>query len=194
MSETITPSLLERVRHQDAAAWHRLVLLFTPVVYQWVRRGGVAEADAADVVQDPFVGVLHSVVEFRRDYDGATFRGWLRRITQHKVRDFFRRRADGPAAEGGSAANVRLQLHADLAPDDAAEETDETDSQSLVRRGLELIRDEFEPRTWQAFQAVGVDERPAAEVAAELGMSVGAVYVAKSRVLKRLREELNGLV
>ncbi|QDU21285.1 RNA polymerase sigma factor [Urbifossiella limnaea] len=191
MSETITPSLLERVRHQDAAAWHRLVLLFTPVVYQWVRRGGVPEADAPDVVQDTFVGVLHSVVEFRRDHDGATFRGWLRRITQYKVRDFFRRQADRPTAEGGSAANVRLHLHPELPPDD---EADETDSQSLVRRGLELIRDEFEPRTWQAFQAVGVDERPAAEVAAELGMSVGAVYVAKSRVLKRLREELDGLV
>lgn len=191
MSETITPSLLERVQKRDDVAWHRLMQLFTPLVYQWGRRAGLSEHDAADVVQDVFTGVLHSIAQFRRDQDGATFRGWLRRITQFKIADFHRKQQGQPVAEGGTDAHLRLQ---DKPEEPLAEDDDPTAAESLVQRGLELIRAEFAPNTWQAFRAVALDARPAADVAAELGLSIGAVYIAKSRVLKRLREELDGLI
>jgi RNA polymerase sigma-70 factor (ECF subfamily) len=187
MSDTITPSLLQRVRGRDEAAWGRLMQLFTPLVYEWARRAGLSEHDAADVVQDVFAGVLRGIGDFSREREGATFRGWLRRITQFKVADF-RRRGEA-VAEGGTDANLRLQDQPD-----AADEDDPAAGELLVRRGLDLIRDEFEPRTWRAFQAVALEGRAAAEVATESGMSVGAVYVAKSRVMKRLREELDGLI
>ncbi|MBA4188629.1 MAG: sigma-70 family RNA polymerase sigma factor [Planctomycetaceae bacterium] len=192
MTDTISSSLLERLQRHDAVAWQRMVQLFTPLVYQWARRSGLGEFDSADVVQDVFAGTLRGINRFTRVNPGDTFRGWLHQITRNKIVDFHRQRAGSPIAEGGSTANLRLHSvaqEAQFVSDDDAESTE-----CLVRRGLELIRGEFEPRTWLAFEAVATGERPAAEVATELGMSVGAVYVAKSRVIKRLRAELEGLI
>ena len=168
MAETIATSLLDRVRLQDEEAWRRLMQLFTPLVYKWARQAGLSEHDAADLVQEVFVGVMSSVAQFRRDHDGATFRGWLRRITQFKIIDFQRNRLGRPVAEGGTDANLRLQQQAGPLPEDE----EASASEALVRRGLELIRGEFEPRSWQAFQAVALDDRPPGDVATELNMSV----------------------
>ena len=193
MTDTISNSLLERLQRHDDAAWHRMVQLFTPLVYQWARRSGLGEHDSADVVQDVFAGTLRGIKRFSRVHPGDTFRGWLHQITRNKIADFHRQRTGSPVAEGGSAATMRLRDVAQEAQfvsrDDDAESTE-----CLVRRGLELIRGEFEPRTWLAFEAAATGERPATEIASELGMSVGAVYVAKSRVIKRLRLELEGLI
>ena len=188
-ADSVSSSLLVRARANDRTAWERLADLFTPVVYTWVRRGGVPEADAEDVVQDVFLEVSRGLNGFHRDQPGDTFGGWLRVLTRRRTCDYHRR--GHLAGAGGSTARVLLEQVPDTLVD-----TDPTDDPTaeVVRRGLDLIRDEFEPRTWQAFQAVAVAERPAADVAAELGLSVGAVYMAKSRVLKRLRAELDGLV
>jgi RNA polymerase sigma-70 factor (ECF subfamily) len=131
---------------------------------------------------------------FRKDREGDTFRGWLRRITQNKLRDHFRRRGREAEGVGGSSAQERLaQLPeperakvADLAADDEGE-------RSLFARALDLIRGEFAERTWAAFWRTAVEGRAPRDVAAELSMSPGAVRVAKSRVLHRLREELGDL-
>jgi len=183
---------LERVQADDGEAWDRLVTLYGPMVYQWCGRWHLQECDRADVFQEVFQAVSSHIGQFRKDRPGDTFRGWLRTITRNKIHDFFRRLGREPAGEGGTAAGMRLaQLPA--ADDDEPAADDENAERGLFLRALELIRAEFEPRTWQAFWATAVDGRSAKDMADELSMSPGAVRVAKSRVLQRLREELGEL-
>jgi RNA polymerase sigma-70 factor (ECF subfamily) len=130
--------------------------------------------------------------DFRRDRPGDTFRGWLRGITRWKARDHHRDAGNEPAAVGGSTAMVRLQDLADeLSADD--EEDPPSEIAGLLRRALELVRAEFEPTTWRAFLLTAVDNRPAPEAALELGLSPAAIRQAKSRVLRRIRQELGDL-
>jgi RNA polymerase sigma-70 factor (ECF subfamily) len=189
---SIHSSLLERLRAKSPESWGRLVHLFGPLVYQWCRRNGLQAADATDVGQDVFRAVASGVGQFRRDRPEDTFRGWLWTITRSKIADHWRRQQRHPQAPGGSSAQMRL---ADLAVADSevlnAPEP-ETPS-SLYQRGLELIQDEFAERTWKAFWRVVVDGCTPADVASEMGLSVNSVYLAKSRVLHRLREELGDL-
>jgi RNA polymerase sigma-70 factor (ECF subfamily) len=195
-SAVVTPSLVRRLQSQDSQAWRRLVFLFGPVVYAWCRRGGLQEADAADVRQEVFHVLSSKIGHFRREGPGSTFRGWLWTITHRKILDHQRRRAGRPVAIGGSDVLEQIQAiparddreASDLGGDAAAERA------YLFRRAAEAIRAEFETRTWQAFYRVAVENQSAADVAADLGMSKGAVYVAKSRVLRRLREELADLL
>jgi RNA polymerase sigma-70 factor (ECF subfamily) len=182
-------SLIDAAREHDPAAWERIVALYAPLVLHWCRQGGLGEDDAADVFQDVFQSVAAHLDGFRRDRTGGTFRGWLRTITRNKVNDAFRRRRREPPAVGGSEAQARWTQLPQPVPLD--EETSGSAAVSaLLRRGLELIQGEFEPRTWQAFWLTAVEGRAANDVAEELGMSGGAVRVAKSRVLHRLRAEL----
>jgi RNA polymerase sigma-70 factor (ECF subfamily) len=186
---TVSPSLLLRVRAGDPAAWQRLLQLYGPFVYALGRRQGLQPEDAADVVQEVFLAVARGLADFRREHPGDSFRGWLRVITGHKLADFWRRRSRRPQAEGGSEAQRRLEQ---LPQPDSAPSTNGADGHNtrlLLQRALELIRPGFSARTWQAFCGVALDGRPAADVAAELGLSVNAVYIARSRVLGRLRAE-----
>jgi RNA polymerase sigma-70 factor (ECF subfamily) len=191
-STATSPSLLERVKADDAAAWDRLVGLYAPLVYHWCRRYDLPEQEIADVFQDVFHAVATHIADFRRKMSGDTFRGWLRTITRNKVRDHFRKVGREPGGAGGTEAQLRFaQLP------DACSEADDSDERpadrGLFGRALELLRGEFEERTWQAFWRTAVEGRAAGEVGLELGMSPGAVRVAKSRVLRRLREELGEL-
>jgi RNA polymerase sigma-70 factor (ECF subfamily) len=180
--------LLERARAHDAAAWVRLVALYAPLVFHWCRGWGLQEEDAADVLQEVFQAVATHLGGFRKERAADTFRGWLRTITRSKVHDHFRRRSREPAGAGGSAAQAWLaQTPAPPADDEATEGRAE---RGLFRRALEGIASEFEERTWQAFWRTAVEGRAAKDVADELNMTPGAVRVAKSRVLQRLREEL----
>ena len=187
-------SLLARVQANDAAAWDRLVALYAPLVLAWCRRWDLQDQDAADVFQEVFQAVASHIATFHRDKPGDTFRGWLRTITGNKVRDHFRRLGRDPQGAGGTDALSRLnQLPAPL-PSSENVPAESSDDGGLFRHALELIRDQFEERTWQAFWRTAVDGRAAKDVAADLGMSPGAVRVAKSRVLQRLREELGDLI
>ena len=189
---SLSPSLLERLRARDDGAWRRLEALYGATVRGWCRRWGLAEADAADAAQEVFGAVVRGLADFRRDRPADSFRGWLWTVARNKARDHWRRQGDREAAAGGSTALEKLHQ---LAGDDgaASEEGRAAEEGALYRQALDLIKTEFEERTWRAFLLVTVEERPAADVAAELGMSPGAVYVAKSRVLKRLREEFADL-
>jgi RNA polymerase sigma-70 factor, ECF subfamily len=207
-------SLIDGMREDDGAAWDRMVALYAPLVARWCRGQRLSEADAADVFQEVFQAVAAHIGRFHQSRRGDTFRGWLRTITRNKIHDLYRRRRREPQGVGGSEAQRRMNLLS--VPGDAtdsvqgsagsfvppaaepalgepalAEPTSADPAErTLFRRGLELIRREFEDRTWQAFWRTAVDGRATADVAAELGMSPGAVRVAKSRVLQRLRSEL----
>jgi RNA polymerase sigma-70 factor, ECF subfamily len=187
-------SLLARVRANDPAAWDRLVSLYAPLILAWCRRWDLQDQDAADVFQEVFQAVATHIGNFHRNHPGDTFRGWLRTITANKVRDHFRRRGRDPQGAGGTDALTRLaQLPAPVPADDDAMAEPEPDS-GLFGRALALIRDQFEERTWKAFWGTAVEGRSPKDVAADLGMSVGAVRVAKSRVLQRLRDELGDVI
>lgn len=188
--ENVTsPSLLQRVRGRDEPAWQRLVLLYGPLVRYWCQQAGVAEADREDVAQEVFVAVGAGVADFQRQGVGS-FRAWIRGITRHKVLDQFRKRQRAPASAGGTDALQQLQEIPDPATpaDDAAETT------GLYRRAIDLIRSEFEERSFQAFWQAAVEGQPTDLVASQLGMSPVAVRIAKSRILARLREEVGDLI
>jgi RNA polymerase sigma-70 factor (ECF subfamily) len=179
-------SLLERVRQPgEQAAWARLVEMYTPLLFYWARRRGLQESDAADLVQDVFALLVHKLPEFVYDRR-KSFRNWLRTILYNKDRDRVRRAAHQPRTLG--------PLTEPSVPGDAEAAWEAEYRELLVARALELMQNEFQPATWKACWEVVVAGRPAAEVAAELGLTVGAVYAAKSRVLRRLRRELDGLL
>ena len=191
-SHATSMTLLAKVQAQEAEAWERFVELYAPLVHYWCRKAGLGEADTADVFQEVFQSVAAKIAAFRRDRPGDTLRGWLRTIAANKVRDHFRRSAGKASAQGGTSAQRLMHEVADPLVEDEAEEINVL--QGSVRRALDWIRGDFEPQTWQAFLQTQVEERPPAEVAAELGMTAAAVRKAKYRVLRRLREELDGLL
>ena len=186
-------TLLDRARANEADAWTRLVTLYTPLVRYWCLAGGLQPTDVDDVVQEVCRAALSGLANFRRDRPGDTFRGWLRSITRTALALHFRRRARVPAGSGGSAAFARLQEVADPAPE-LPEDDPSDEIRGLHRRALELVRAEFEDRTWQMFWLTAVEDREPADVAARFGVTPVAVRKAKSRVLRRLREEIGDLL
>jgi RNA polymerase sigma-70 factor (ECF subfamily) len=187
------PSLLQRARGRDALAWERVVALYGPLVLSWCRGLGLRDADAADVFQDVFQAVAAHLAGFRHGRPGGSFRGWLRTITRNKVHDHYRRREREPAGVGGSEARRQLEQVTGATPPDDPDGDDRAETE-LLHRALAVIRGEFEPRTWAAFWQTAVEGRAVADVAADLGMTSGAVRVAKSRVLHRLRTDLGDLL
>jgi RNA polymerase sigma-70 factor (ECF subfamily) len=191
---SLASSLLQRLQEQDPRSWERLDRLYGPVVLGWCLRAGLRQEDAADVGQEVFQAVAGAIGEFRRDRPGDSFRGWLWTVTRRKILDH-QRRSRRPQAAGGTTAQERLAQLA--AADDASElapPPDQGEVGAVYCRALELIQAEFAERTWRAFWGVAVDGLPAGQVAAPLGMTAGAVYIAKSRVLRRLREEFGELI
>lgn len=184
-------TLLERALASDAEAWQRVVDLYASLVAYWCRRSGVRQEDIADVSQEVFRSVAVGLEKFRRVRKSDTFRGWLRGVTQNKALDWHRQRGRQPAAAvgGTEAAMIMGGIPAESECDD-----DPRELAALFRRGLELVRGEFEPETWTAFWRVTVDGHATADVAAGLGVSPAAVRKAKSRVLSRLKQELGDLL
>lgn len=179
-------SLLMRVQREGRAEdWARLVNLLSPLLYDWSRRMGLSENDAADLVQEVFAVLVTKLPEFQYDPQ-KTFRGWLRTVGRNKWREMRRRRSETPTGTE--------ELNALAAADDPDPYWDVEFREHLAARALEIMRSQFQPTTWRACWEHVVSGRTAAEVARELGISEGAVYVAKSRVLRRLRRELQGLL
>ena len=180
-------SLIERLKTQDEEAWQRLLDLYVPVVFSWCRRSGMQAEDSADVVQEVFQAVISGIAKFHYTRPDDTFRGWLRTITRNKIRDHFRNQSGQPVAMGGTDAHRRFmevaEIEVEVSPDSGP-------IASLIHRALDLIRVEFEDRTWQAFWLAAVGQQRSGEVAQQLGMTSGAVRQAKYKVLRRLRQEL----
>lgn len=187
-----SPSLLERIRAHDRAAWERLVALYGLMVYGWCLRAGLQPADAADIGQEVFAAVARSIDGFRHDRARDTFRGWLFTITRNKIRDHCT--APGNTGAGGSDALRRFaELPAEQWEDENCDAEDD-ETRALYRRAIEYVRAEFTTQTWEAFWRTFVDGHAPADVAADLGVSANVVYLAKSRVLRRVRAEFAAVV
>jgi RNA polymerase sigma-70 factor, ECF subfamily len=183
-------SLLDGLKVHHPDAWRRLTQLYGPLVYGWCRRRGLQASDAEDVVQEVFLTVARRIGDFRHDQPGATFRGWLWTITRFKLGDWIRRQDTRDPAAGGTDAHLRLQEIPDADSGSSVEVAPGGSTAGLYRRALDLIHAEFGDRTWQAFWRVAVEGQTPADVAADLGLTRNAVYLARSRILRRLREVL----
>ncbi len=182
---TTSLTLLDRLGSRgDTGAWGQFVELYTPLLLAWCQRIGLSDADAADLTQTVFVTLYEKLPEFRYD-PTRSFRAWLKTVLMNAWRNRVRQNKNRAAASPGI-------LDPDLIPEtDPRLQLDEAEYRAhLVRRALALMQAHFEPTTWKACWEFVVNDRPAAEVAAELGISENAVYLAKSRVLRHLRHEL----
>jgi RNA polymerase sigma-70 factor (ECF subfamily) len=185
---TTPPSLLERLRQtQESDAWERFVEIYTPLLFAWTKRLGLSDHEAADLVQDVFTILVEQMPQFVYDKE-KSFRSYLKTVLLNRWRNQVRRRATENV--------VRHPALESVAGDDGpVAELEEAEYRKyLVTRALAVMKAEFEPATWQACWEFVVSGRSADEVARQLGMSVNAVYLAKSRVLRRLRQELSGFL
>jgi RNA polymerase sigma-70 factor (ECF subfamily) len=191
---TTSVSFLDRLRSRpDDRSWQRFVGLYTPLIRGWLRRQGVRADQAEDLTQEVLSVVVKELPGFRHDRRRGAFRCWLRTITVHRLRNFWRSQRQQPLARGGGAVEERLRQLED--PDSTlSRRWDEEHDRHVLRRLLELIEPEFSANIWQAFRRVGLQGERATDVGNALGMTVNAVLLAKSRVLRRLRAEAHGLV
>jgi RNA polymerase sigma-70 factor (ECF subfamily) len=168
-------------------AWKRFVDLYTPLIFFWARKLGLQEPDAADLVQEVLALLVQKMPAFVYERQGS-FRGWLRIVLRNKWRE--RQRGRNRASPPGGAAALE-----DVADSDEGLDVTEAEFQrELTRRALELMQSEFQPNTWKACWEHVAEGRQAADIARELGITVNAVYLATSRVLRRLRQEFAGIL
>jgi RNA polymerase sigma factor (sigma-70 family) len=186
-------TLLTRIKDgHDASAWREFIQLYGPVVYGFARKRGLQDADAADVMQDVLRSVARNAAKLEYDPKRGTFRGWLYTIARNKVYNFLSAGKNKPKGGGDPDAAERLDNVADYREDaDASFELEY--QRRLSAKAMDRVKNEFQKSTWQAFWQTAVEGRNATEVGKELKMSPGAVYVAKSRVLARLRDEVKQL-
>lgn len=184
-SPVTRPSLLVRVRDRhDRQAWSEFVEIYTPIVYRYCRKHGLQDEDAADVAQEVLLGVAARVPQFQYDRRQGSFRGWLLTIARRRLCDFFNAHRRHPQGSGKTAVQQMLEGEPDR---DEQSQWDQEFQRRLFDWAAARVRHEFEDSTWQAFWQTAVEAVPAKVVAGRLGISLGAVYVAKSRVVSRLR-------
>lgn len=192
MDETRT-SLLIRARTGETQAWKDLTDLYRPLILGWLHRQGVPSGDVEDLSQDVLVSVVKHLPAFEHSGQRGAFRSWLRTIVCSRTTDYWRATLSAARAGGGSGAVAALEQIAD--PDSGLNrQWDEEHDRYVLRCLLDMVEEEFEPTTIRAFRRLALDGATGAEVSAELGLTVAAAYVAKSRVLKRIREEAEGLI
>lgn len=182
-------SLLVQLRDgANHSAWQEFMKLYGPVVYGFARKRGLQDADAADLMQDVLRSVSTSIGRLDYDPRQGTFRGWLFTITRNKIFNFLSARRIRPQASGDSSTNRILDSHPDDSDGTATWEMEY--QRRLAGLAMDRVKDEFQETTWQAFWGTAVEAKPVTDVARETGLSTGAIYVAKSRVLARLKEEV----
>jgi RNA polymerase sigma-70 factor (ECF subfamily) len=193
-SSSIHSTLLSAIRHRDPVAWEQLVQIFSPLIYDWCRQQSLQKADSADLTQIVFQAVMSGLDSFRRDRPTDSFRGWLWTITRNKIHDFYRGQAMRPGVYGGSNAWEKMQQVPQDEPLCQSVSGTTDVSNSPLHHALEIVRCDFNEKTWQAFWRVSVENQPAKDVSVDLEISVNAVRKAKARVLRRLREEFGDLL
>jgi RNA polymerase sigma-70 factor (ECF subfamily) len=192
MNET-RQSLLLRAQAGETTAWKDLTDLYRPLIFGWLKRQGVPARDLEDLSQEVLLSVLQHLPSFQHSGHRGAFRAWLRTIVCRRTADYWRALDAATQASGGSGATAALQEIAD--PDsDLNRQWDEEHDRYVLHCLLDLVEEQFEPLTLHAFRRLALDGVNGAEAAQELGLSVAAVYAAKSRVLARIRQEAEGLI
>ena len=187
-------SLLNRLQQTDESKnWSRLIELYTPLLLTWLRKYDVQKSDAEDLVQEVLMAVSKDLRSFEHNGRPGAFRSWLRTILVHRLRNFWRARGNRPNALGGSEIDQRLGQLEDPTSE-MSQIWNQDHDRHVVKQLLTLAKSNFESNTWEAFRRVALEGAKADEVARELGISLNAVFIAKSRVLSRLRQEAEGLV
>ncbi len=185
------PSLLARVRDvHDAEAWQTFVALYAPLIYRYVRQRGLQDADAADLTQEVMGAVVRAIRTFEYRPERGRFRDWLRTIARRRLARFLR---------GRSCRPEMTRYIEDIDDLEVGEERSDADwddafNARVLVTALARIRPRFQPMTWRAFECVWLEDRSAAETARELSIGIDSVYLAKSRVLKRLEKEVQEIV
>jgi RNA polymerase sigma-70 factor (ECF subfamily) len=184
-------SLLDRLRRHpdDQPSWRRLAMLYGPWVRAMLLRHDTPEADAEDLTQDVLLVLAREIGRFEHNGRPGAFRFWVRSIVANRLRGYWRSRQAGPVNGLGEWLDQLEDPDSEL-----GRAWDREHDASIVQRLLELIEPEFAPSTWQGFRLVVLEERPVSEVAERLGLTSNAVLIAKSRVLRRLRQEGQGLI
>jgi RNA polymerase sigma factor (sigma-70 family) len=175
----------------DRAAWHDFVERYGPNIYGWCRKWGLQEADAQDVTQNVLIRLVRKLHQFHYDPTKGKFRGWLRTVTQHAWSDYLEIRRETPLGGGDSTTMDILQSVAARA--DLQEALAESYDLELLAEAQARVRLQVTPRDWQIFQSLALEGRAGPDVAHELDMKVTAVLMAKSRVQKKLRDEVRRL-
>ena len=187
-------SLLERVsRSADSESWDRLVQLYSPLLTIWLRRFDVQSSDVDDLIQEVLTVMVRELPGFQHNQRTGAFRRWMRTILGNRVKQYWRSRKYRPEAKGGSSFVEQL-ARLDDDRSDISLIWDQQHDSFVMNRLLEIVRPRFESQTWEAFQRQVVDGQRADKVAAELDLSIGSVYMAKSRILNALRREAAGLI
>jgi RNA polymerase sigma factor (sigma-70 family) len=188
-------TLLARIKDgRDTDAWREFVQLYGPVVYRFARNRGLQDADAADLMQDVLRSVARNAHRMEYDPKRGTFRGWLYTVTRNKIYNFLSAQRNRPRGTGDTDAHERLDATPAREEDGPDADWEKEYQRGLSARAMEIVKSEFQPNTWAAFWQTAVEGKNATEVGTQLKMSAGAVYVAKSRVLARLRDEVQKMM
>ena len=193
MNET-SLSLLARIRQTgDSDDWNRLVELYAPLTRGWLRAYEVNGADADDLVQEVLTVVSQELPEFNHNKRIGAFRSWLRKILVHRLQNYWRGRKQLPSAKGGSSL---LEQPNQLEDENSqlSRIWNEQHDREVIARLMELVRPRFEPKTWEAFRRQLFEGQKPSQIAKDLEMAIGSVYVARNRVLTALRREADGIV
>jgi RNA polymerase sigma factor (sigma-70 family) len=186
------PSLLVRLRNaKDRDAWRQFVDIYAPLIYGLARKRGLQDADAADLTQDVFRAVAAAMPMWQYDPKRGSFRGWLYTVARNKLNDFLAQRTRITPGSGDSAVQTLLEEQPARDHEETVWQRDY--EQRIFAWAAEHIRGEFHESTWRAFWQAAVEGKSGEETAENLGMSVGAVHVAKSRVLARLKKKIKEL-
>jgi RNA polymerase sigma-70 factor, ECF subfamily len=189
---TLASSVLHRARLGDGEAFQKISKLYGGLVYHWCRSAGLSPEDSEDVGQQVFLTVARKLDGFRRDRPGDSFRGWLRVVARSRIMDHFRENADRELAVGGSS--FLEQVGAVPTLDEDVENESNLETIILYERAMQLLQSEFSDQDCQAFQLVLMEGLTPKDAAATLGVSVNSIYIAKSRILKRVRDEFDDLL
>jgi RNA polymerase sigma-70 factor (ECF subfamily) len=194
MSDITSISLLDRLQQgPDDTAWLRMVDLYTPLIRGWLRRYSLHDEDAEDLVQEVLSIVVRKLPDFKKNERIGAFRRWLRTITVNCLRDLWRSQRYRPRATGNGEFGAILDQLED--PESALSKIwDKEHDLHVTRCLLEKIQPRFEDKTWRAFQRVALEGASVDATAKELGLTVNAVFIAKSRVIHALRQESQGLL
>lgn len=187
-------TLLDKARQRDEAAWELIVKLYAPLVYRWCKRTGMGYHDIENLSQEVFTLAYRKLDRFQKESDSDSFRGWLYTLVRNKRIDWLRKNKDECDVIGGSQVLIMQQQIPDSSWEDSEElEGSEQEDVFLFNQAVQLIRQEFGPRDQRIIEALLCENQDPREVAVQLGISRNSIYIVKSRVMRRLREEFSDL-